>query len=355
MKALLQTVRQVLESWVASRPTPRRDRKVLLQIENLEQRQLLSATAIAPPSLGPALSGAATPQTLPTSGNQLSLTAQALSDTQIQVTWSAGGGVSSYHLWIQSDNSPRGVNYELQGEYSTTSTVVPNCSPSTVYRFFVQGYVGDSPYYSSPIVSTQTLPQQPRQPILNGTGVKSVSVAYTPQNELVEAIVYTNGNLYMSDASGMHYIGTGVQSASVAFDSQGHEVVDAVFTSGQLWQYDANGAHYIGSGVESVSVAFNNQDQLVTAAAFTGGGLYVFNAYGYYYAAPNVQSVTLTFDSQGNQVLDLVYTDTTLYQFDSAGEHYIASGAAQATVSYNREGVYQGLSIVFASGEWWLY
>ncbi len=68
-------------------------------------------------------------------------------------------------------------------------------------------------------------------------GAQSVSIGFNCQNQLVEYIVYSDGNLYRFDTSGVHFFGSGVGAVGLGYTIFNQEQLDVVFQSSDLWQY----------------------------------------------------------------------------------------------------------------------
>jgi hypothetical protein len=175
-----------------------------------------------------------------------------------------------------------------------------------------------------------------------------VSVAFTTTGQLVTELVSSNGVLTEFNTRGTFQLATGVRSASVAFGPQG-EIMVVVFQDGRLVQFDASGVHLLASGVLSAGVGLNGGQEVVEVV-FQGGTLVQFDATGGHQLATNVRSASVAFGpgrtfrfapaplNVVSEVLDVVFADGTLFQFDAAGTHPLAKNVGSAGVALDSFG-----------------
>jgi len=196
---------------------------------------------------------------------------------------------------------------------------------------------------SPPPASPPASPPPPSGPV--AVRVTSVSVAFGPQGEVVEA-VDSSGVLTQYDATGAHPLIGGVASVSVAFGPQG-EVFEVVSTSGVLTQYDSAGARVIAGGVRSANVAFGPQGEVLEVVN-TSGVLTQYDSTGAHALIGGVVSASVTFGPQG-AVYEVIDASGTLTQYDATGAHPLFGGLRSAAVAFGPQG--KVLVVTTATGE----
>jgi hypothetical protein len=252
------------------------------------------------------------------------------STTSITAVSPAGTGIVDITVTATSGTSA--TSAADQFTFTTPPPPTPPPPSATFPPPFVSvAFTRDGKEVLELVTSNGTLIEfNPRGAFQLATGVRSASVAFGPQGEIM-VVVFQDGRLFQFDATGAHLQATSVLSASVALTPSGQEVLDVVFLNGFLTEYSATGTHVVTFNVRSASATFAASDVLgpmpaeVLDVVFQDGRLVRFGVPGSPQLASGVLSEGVSRSPFGQEVVDVIFADRSLFQFDATGTHKLAT------------------------------
>jgi fibronectin type 3 domain-containing protein len=278
-----------------------------------------------------------------TPGMPTNITAEALSPTEIRVSWDAVIGARSYSIYIKQENTTVDY-YRAVSMLSGTSYIISSRHPSTIYHFKVSAVndCGESEMSTSYATATTLacdLPILPRPTGITATALsaRSVNISWNP----VDGAVY---DIYRSTERGGTF-----WTVSGARELTGTSFIDTTLSSSTTYYYAVESINSCGESADrlgdvvSVTTLCETPIPLnVTATAQSSGSIEVSwdavngaVSYSVYRAArnPNGQYTLIGKISGTNST----YTDAGL---ESLISYYYKVTAKTATCDDSRQSAY---------------